>query len=248
MHAYNGNPVFNLSEHLNDTHSRVQDKISLRLHELISFTSHSQASTQTPSFTISLSQTISSTQSSTIVHNNPVFPAPRVSTPNILALDSLIPHNNISYPDCDLSHRTYSRSFLLQFQLPKDDEAPHPTIQTTTPISIAALPQPKARTGRRRVIINSEGHRFYLKRPKQKRVPKIKEFNNWYTSRTPPPSGAPGHPSGMNKECSPNTVVTSTSRRGVIHRTLRRAYRAWRSGGNKDLMKGVGPSSCHYWA
>ena len=42
----------------------------------------------------------------------------------------------------------------------------------------------------------------------------------------------------MNKECSPNTVVT---RRGVIRRTLRRAYRAWRSGGNKELMKGVGP-------
>ena len=51
----------------------------------------------------------------------------------------------------------------------------------------------------------------------------------------------------MNKECPTNTVLTSTSRRGVIRRTLRRACRAWRSGGNKDFdERGGPPPSCHY--
>ena len=236
MHAYNGNPVVYFSEHFKDDHIReVQDKISLKLHELLSFRPHAQASTQTPSFTISLSQTICSTRS-TAVHNNPAFPTQRVLSPTIITVDSLIPHkNNNSYPDSDFIHRTYSRSLLLKFQHLQDDEVFHPNIQTATPSSFTDLPQPKARTGRRRVITNSEGYRFYLKKRKQKRTPKIKEFNNSYTCRTPPPSGAPGHPPGMNKECTPNSVVTSTSRRGVLRRTLRRAYRAWRSGGNKAL-------------
>ena len=174
MHAYNGNPVVYLSEHLKDDHIReVQDKISLRLHELLSFRSHSQASTQTPSFTISLSQTICSTQSTT-VHNNPAFPTQRVLSPNILTLDSLIPHNNNSLPDSDFIHRTYSRSLLLQFQNLQDDEVIHPIIQTTTPVSVTDLSQPKARTGRRRVSINSEGYRFYLKRKNKNEHPKLR--------------------------------------------------------------------------
>ena len=122
MHTYNGNPILNLSEHLKDTHIRdVQDGLSLKLYELISFTSHSQASTQTPSFTISLSLTIPSTQS-TIVHSNPAFSHQEVLSPNILTLDSLIPQHNISHSDSDLFQRAYSRSLWLQFQHFKDDE------------------------------------------------------------------------------------------------------------------------------
>ena len=194
MHTYNGNPVFNISEHLKDTHIRdVQDKISLRLHELISFTSNSQASTQTPSFTLSLSQTIAATQSSTKVHYTPTCPTHRIPSPSIITLESMIPNNNYIITDSDFFQRTYSRSLLLQFQHLQDDEAPHPIIQITTPNSITDLPQPKVRTGRRRVLSNSEGYKFYINK-KAKNLPKIKEFNNSYTCRTPPPSGALGHP------------------------------------------------------
>ena len=182
MHAYTGNPVFNISEHLKDTHIRdVQDRISLKLHELISFTSNSQASTKTPGIPFGLPQSISATQSSTIGHHTPPCPTHRIHSPNIISLDSLVLNNNYNNTDSDFFQRTYSRSLLLQFQHLQEDEVSHTIIQTTTPNSITDLPQPKARTGRRRVLTNSEEYTSYLKKKKQERIPKIKELKNSHT-------------------------------------------------------------------
>ena len=210
MHSYNGNPEFKLSEHITGTHikdvNETQCKITLRLCDVFFTTPTSQDSTRPPSNIISLSQLIPVSQNSTSSFrtHHPVT-MQFLPSPHTVSLDTLLPHGHNSNHHENLQ-RTYSRSLLLKFQDSHADEDSHPSIQTTTPNILNDLPKRKARSGRTRVFTNSEGYKFYLKDKKKTGIPKIKEFNNSQQSRTPPPSPAPGHPTGMNKECTPNTV------------------------------------------
>ena len=224
MHSYNGNPEFNLSEQITGTHikdvNESQIKLTLRPYDVIFTAPTSQDSTRHPSNIISLSQFIPVSQNSTssLRTHHPIT-VQFLQSPHTVSLDTLLPHDHNSN-DHENLQRTYSRSLLLKFQHSHADEDSHPITQTTTPNILNDLPRPKARSGRRRVLTISEGYKLHVKDKKKTRTRKIKEFSNSQQSRTPPPSDAPGHPTGVNRECTPNAVVTSASRRGVSRRTL----------------------------
>ena len=118
------------------------------------------------------------------------------------------------------------------------------TVARTSALDAHSRPKfSKARTGNRIKHRQDQGCYSFYKRPHlSKRRGPIREFIQ-PQSRTPPPSGTPGTPSGVNEECSPTLVGALAGKRGAQRRARRRReYRLWRRFSNKVRGKRVDPS------
>ena len=134
-------------------------------------------------------------------------------------------------------------SDIAGFSLFSDNVLPR-TVARTSALDAHSRPKfSKARTGNRIKHRQDKGCYSFYKRPhlSKGRGP-IREFIQ-PQSRTPPPSGTPGAPSGVNEECSPTLVGALAGKRGAQRRARRRReYRLWRRFSNKVRGKRVDPS------
>ena len=165
------------------------------------------------------------------------------SIPTTLQLDDLLPIAANPF--------VYDRTLLLNFRCSakaQGVEGPRLVPRGQSPLTKTLLCNKgttPVRSGRRRTFFNDLGDKvFYKKPPPRSQRPRrrIRELHNSTHCRTPPPSGAPGAPPGVNEECPPKQGGAPVLPRGSKRRSARRrAYRRWKRAHKQAQGKGPGP-------